>query len=80
MLRELEEIERLLNGPSHEWEENQMLARRYLSKVLERLRCMYCHGELDFSKQAITEHYKGYIHDECGEKYSGRMDYERQHG
>lgn len=54
------------------------LANRYISKALERVRCMYCHGGLNDSKPH-RPHFKGFVHYECAEKYNGRTDYENQH-
>jgi len=75
---ELEEAEAALN-------ENPpcvSLAKRYLSKALEQVRCMYCHGPLKNVDDDKPYHayFKGYRHDECAEKYDGRGDYVRQHG
>lgn len=70
---ELEEALRALRAGEY------ALCGRYLENALERVRCMYCHGDLDDGKP-YHSHFKGYVHDECADKYSGRMDYERQHG
>lgn len=57
---------------------NIRLANRYLSNALERVRCMYCHGSLEDGRPH-RPHYKGHVHEECAERYSGRIDYENQH-
>lgn len=68
-LWELEEAERaLLRGDTR-------LTLRYLDKALERVRCMYCHKALD---RPHHPHFKGFVHDDCAERYDGRMDYLRQ--
>ena len=61
-------------------------AKRWLSKLWEVSTCMYCHeplGKRDNDgniEKSFRSHFKGFVHDECGDKYSGRLDYERQHG
>lgn len=69
---ELEELEKALD------EGDMQLARRYLAKALEQVRCMYCHGPLD-AREPYHVHFKGYVHDLCSEKYKGRYDYMIQH-
>jgi hypothetical protein len=56
------------------------LARRYISKALEYVRCMYCHKSARLGEDGVSSYFKGIIHDDCKEKYGGRGDYMRQHG
>lgn len=55
------------------------LADRYLQNALEAVWCMYCHRPLHQEAKPYKMHYKGFVHDECKEKYNGRIDYENQH-
>ena len=72
-LWELEEAQKALYAKEYS------LCGRYLEKALEKVRCMYCHRGLD-SNKSYHAYFKGYRHDECAEKYHGRIDYERQPG
>jgi hypothetical protein len=53
------------------------LARRYVDKALERLRCMYCHKPLT-DDEPYHAYFKGFHHDECRRLYHGRGGYLRQ--
>lgn len=70
-LWELEEAKRELQRG------NFFLARRYVDKALEAVRCMYCHKGAE--DRETRPHFKGWVHLDCAEKYDGRGDYERQH-
>ena len=39
---------------------------------------MYCHGGLS-DERPFRPHFKGFVHEDCAEKYHGRIDYENQH-
>lgn len=69
---ELEEAQKALQAGEY------ALCGRYIEKALEKIRCMYCHKGLS-SQDLYIPHFKGYVHIDCVEKYSGRIDYENQH-
>lgn len=73
MIWELESAQEALRNGEYQ------LASRYIEKALEQVRCMYCHQELNDTKP-YQPHFKGYVHDECSQLYSGRIDYENKNG
>jgi hypothetical protein len=73
MLWELEEADKALA------EGDSRLARRYISKALEQVRCVYCHAPARVGEKGASPHFKGVIHNTCRERYRGRLDYERKH-